>query len=171
MASLTAPLLSDVPFSPRRRRAVKRQRHKNLTFSGLCTKAALPGFHPLRCVQSVWHSLPVCCHAAPHLALQEVPDCSWAEHREEVINGLLYFKRQTENIGGTMQALLAASLTFIPFVFMALSLLGPNGPLTVSHCQVRFAPTAPWSFWWVLPKTYKHSLFTVGLNLLSTSRV
>lgn len=69
--------------------------------SGLCTKAVLSAFHSLRGIKSVWHSLPVCCHAAPHLALQQAPDCSWAGHRE-VINGLPHFKQQLENIGGTM---------------------------------------------------------------------
>lgn len=86
----------------------------------------------LRCIWSLWHRLPVCCHAAPHLALQEAPDCSWAEHSEEVINGLPYFKRQSENTGGTMQTLRAASLSFIPSVFTALCLLGPNGPVAVA---------------------------------------
>lgn len=104
-----------------------------LNVSGLYTKAVLSAFHSLRFIKSVWHGLPVCCHAAPHLALQQAPDCSWAGHRKEVINGLPYFKQQLENIGGTMQALLAANLTFIPFVFMALSLLSPNGAVTV--CQ------------------------------------
>lgn len=100
MASLTASSLSDSLFPATNSKMIKLP---ILDVSGLCTKAALSAFHLLRCIQSVWHSLPVCCHAAPHLAPQEVPDCSWAGHRE-VINGLPYFKRQPENIGGTMQA-------------------------------------------------------------------
>lgn len=58
--------------------------------------------------------------------------CSCAQRCEEVINGLPYSKRQSENSGGTMQAILAASLTFIPSVFAALGRLSPNGPKAVS---------------------------------------
>lgn len=61
-----------------------------------------------------------------------MPDCSRAEHSEEVINGFPYFKQQSENTGGTMQTLLAVSLSFIPSVYTALSLLGPNGPWAVA---------------------------------------
>lgn len=50
-----------------------------------------------------------------------------AERSEQVINGFPYFKRQSENTGGTTQALFVTSLCFIPSVFTALSLLGPNG--------------------------------------------
>lgn len=100
MTSLTASPLSDslsIVLQQTNSKVIKSQ---YLTYLVYAQRRS--AFHSLRCVKSVWHSLPVCCHAAPHLALQQAPDCSWAGHREEVINGLPYFKQQLENIGGTM---------------------------------------------------------------------
>lgn len=85
------------------------------------------------------------------------PGCSRAAG--EVINGLPYLKRQSENIGGTAQASLAPPwLVFHPICLRRFSLssvlMGPRG---LSPCQLFFspphppplrAPNAPSSVWW-----------------------
>lgn len=113
------------------------------------------------------------------------PGCSRAAG--QVINGLPYFKRQSENIGGTAQASLAPPwLVFHPICLRRFSLssvlMGPQG---LTPCQLffspppppLFAPNAPSSVWWWVAhgegasppkgergkkkKIHKHSLFEV----------